>query len=243
MGGGEPVGEPALGIWAVSARTPAALGAQADRLYRHLLDHPGLDVTDLAYSLAATRTQHPYRAAITASAHTSDPRDELLTALRALHLDQPHPGLTRHHYRPHLAGKTVFVFPGQGAQYPGMGSNSTITTAASRPPWMKYAQPLIPTSGSLREVMFAEATAPVSPPRRCKQTVVRLRRGHAHCWPRPGSSRTTARSYLGELTAAYLAGWFSLADAAVLVSAEGPADASLSFRGDDRYRGQRGDDV
>ena len=29
--------------------------------------------------------------------------------------------MTRHHYRPHLAGHTVFVLPGQGAQYPGMG--------------------------------------------------------------------------------------------------------------------------
>ena len=119
--GGEPGGEPTLGVWAVSARTPAALVAQAHRLHQHLIDHPGLDITDLAYSLATTRTQHPYRAAITASADHQDPREQLLAALQALHLDQPHPGLTRHHYRPHLVGKTVFVFPGQGAQYPGMG--------------------------------------------------------------------------------------------------------------------------
>ena len=63
-----------LPIWPVSARTPAALGAQADRLHQYLVGHPDLDLTDVAYSLATTRTQHPYRAAITARAGSADPR-------------------------------------------------------------------------------------------------------------------------------------------------------------------------
>ena len=45
----------------------------------------------------------------------------LLDALGALTADQPHPRLTRHHSAAACAGKTVFVLPGQGAQYPGMG--------------------------------------------------------------------------------------------------------------------------
>ena len=114
--------EPPLRIWPVSARTPAALAAQADRLHQHLVSHPELDLTDVAYSLATTRTHHPYRAAITAPADTSDPRQDLLDALGALHTGRPHPGLTRHHYLAHQGAKTVFVFPGQGAQYPGMGA-------------------------------------------------------------------------------------------------------------------------
>ena len=61
-----------LRVWPVSARTPAALAAQADRLHQHLLDHPDLDLTDLAYSLATTRTHHPYRAAITAPLTATD---------------------------------------------------------------------------------------------------------------------------------------------------------------------------
>ena len=44
---------------------PRGVGAQAERLYQHLIGHPDLDLTDLAYSLATTRTQHPYRAVIT----------------------------------------------------------------------------------------------------------------------------------------------------------------------------------
>ncbi|ORW27356.1 fatty acyl-AMP ligase [Mycobacterium paraense] len=110
-----------LRLWPVSARTPAALAGQAERLHQHLLDHPGLDLTDVAYSLGATRTHHSHRAVITASASSADPREDLLEALEALRDGQPHPNLTGHHYLAHLRSKTVFVLPGQGAQYPGMG--------------------------------------------------------------------------------------------------------------------------
>ena len=108
-------------LWPVSARTPAALGAQADALHHHLVSQPDLDLNDVAYSLAATRTHHSYRAVITAPVATADPRKELLDALDALRAGQPHPQLTQHHYLAHLRGKTVFVFPGQGGQYPGLG--------------------------------------------------------------------------------------------------------------------------
>ena len=110
-----------LPMWPVSARTPAALCAQADRLHQHLVCHPDLDLTDVAYSLGSTRTHHPHRAVITAPVAAADPRKDLLDALRALRTGQPHPQLTRHHYLAHLRGKTVFVLPGQGGQYPGMG--------------------------------------------------------------------------------------------------------------------------
>ena len=71
-------------MWPVSARTPAALQAQADRLHQHLVSNPDLDLTDVAYSLGTTRTHHPYRAVITAPAATADGREDLLDALAAL---------------------------------------------------------------------------------------------------------------------------------------------------------------
>ena len=110
-----------LPMWPISARTPTALSAQADRLHQHLVCHPDLDLTDVAYSLGSTRTHHPYRAVITAPVATAHPREDLLDALHALRTGQPHPQLTQHHDLAHLRGKTVFVLPGQGAQYPGMG--------------------------------------------------------------------------------------------------------------------------
>jgi polyketide synthase 12 len=110
-----------LSMWPVSARTPAALYAQADRLHQHLVGHPDLDLTDVAYSLGRSRAHHSYRAVITAPVASADPGEGLLDALHALRTGQPHPQLTRHQYLAHLRGKTVFVLPGQGGQYPGMG--------------------------------------------------------------------------------------------------------------------------
>ncbi|MDC9003007.1 acyltransferase domain-containing protein, partial [Mycobacterium marinum] len=59
---------------------------------------------------------------MTVPGDTVNTRDDLLAGLRSLAVDQFHPGVTYHHYRLGQAGKTVFVFPGQGAQYAGMGA-------------------------------------------------------------------------------------------------------------------------
>ncbi|KZS52828.1 hypothetical protein A4G26_19620 [Mycobacterium kansasii] len=116
---GSPLEESVLRFWPVSARSASALSAQADRLYQHLCAHPDLDLTDLAYSLATTRSHHPHRGVISVAG--VDPRADLLEALAALRAQRPHPGLIRHHLLLQ-AGKIVFVFPGQGGQYPVMAA-------------------------------------------------------------------------------------------------------------------------
>ncbi|WP_142925886.1 ketoacyl-synthetase C-terminal extension domain-containing protein, partial [Mycobacterium marinum] len=117
-----PSQECSLGIWPLSARSSAGLSAQAHRLHEYLLGHSEIDLTDLAYSLATTRAHHAYRAAVTVPGDTDNTRDDLLAGLRSLAANQSHPGVTYHHYRLGQAGKTVFVFPGQGSQYAGMGA-------------------------------------------------------------------------------------------------------------------------
>ena len=67
------------------------------------------------------------------------PRRGLLEALEALAGGQSHPRLTCHHLSGQR-GKIVFVFPGQGAQYPGMGAQLMSTTRYSPPPWMRCAR-------------------------------------------------------------------------------------------------------
>ncbi|WSD11653.1 SDR family NAD(P)-dependent oxidoreductase [Streptomyces hirsutus] len=99
----------------LSARTPAALRAQAARLRTHLRTRPGTPLTDLAYTLAVGRAALPHRAAFLAD--DSERLDETLAALAA---DGP---LTA----PAAVGSVVpggaepvLVFPGQGAQWAGM---------------------------------------------------------------------------------------------------------------------------
>ncbi|MYS21419.1 acyltransferase domain-containing protein, partial [Streptomyces sp. SID4948] len=96
----------------LSARSPQALRDYAARLHTHLTDHPDLDLAAVATTLTH-RTPHPHRAVAIATHH-----HELLTALHALTTDQPHPHLIQNHAT--TPGKTVFVLPGQGSQWPGM---------------------------------------------------------------------------------------------------------------------------
>ncbi|GAA2808123.1 hypothetical protein GCM10010452_40930 [Crossiella cryophila] len=94
--------------WLLSGRTPQALRAQAERL----LDHPG-DPVDLGYSLAATRSRFEHRAVVIGDG------EELTAGLRALLEELPNPALVNGSTG--KTGRIAFVFPGQGAQWVGMG--------------------------------------------------------------------------------------------------------------------------
>ncbi|SDD09585.1 thioester reductase domain-containing protein [Actinokineospora iranica] len=102
--------------WVLSAKTPAALRAQAGRLLAFaegsaVADH--VDVADIAFSLATTRSALEHRAAVTGL-----DRGELLGGLKALAVGVNGPGVVRG--RAKQGGKTVFVFPGQGGQWAEM---------------------------------------------------------------------------------------------------------------------------
>ncbi|GAA3464784.1 acyl transferase domain-containing protein/short-subunit dehydrogenase/acyl carrier protein [Saccharothrix longispora] len=96
--------------WVLSGRTPAALRAQAERLLERLA--PDADPLDVGCSLALTRTAFEHRAAI---AGTSV--EDLRAGLAAVAAGDPAAatGVATRVERP------VFVFPGQGAQWTGMG--------------------------------------------------------------------------------------------------------------------------
>ncbi|MGW2749145.1 type I polyketide synthase, partial [Streptomyces sp. NPDC001450] len=98
----------------VSARTSDGLRAQAGRLLAHLRDHPGLGLADLGLSLATTRTAFDQRAVVLAA-----DRDGLERGLRDLAEDRMVSDVVRGTDR--RGTGPVLVFPGQGAQWAGMG--------------------------------------------------------------------------------------------------------------------------
>ncbi|WP_431903491.1 SDR family NAD(P)-dependent oxidoreductase [Micromonospora carbonacea] len=109
-----PPADPAALPWLLSARSTDALAGQARRLRDHLAEHPGQPHRDVAWSLATTRAAFDSRAVVVAA----EP-DRVTAALDALAAGRPHPDLVRGDAT--AAGKAVFVFPGQGSQWPGMG--------------------------------------------------------------------------------------------------------------------------
>ncbi|WP_262699914.1 MULTISPECIES: type I polyketide synthase [Streptomyces] len=112
--------EPRALPWILSGRSETALSAQAERLLAHLdanfdanLDaHPSLRPADVGYSLATTRAVHDQRAVLVGT-----DREDFTRALTALARGEAAAQLVQ---GTGTAGKTAFVFPGQGSQWAGM---------------------------------------------------------------------------------------------------------------------------
>ncbi|WP_050432979.1 type I polyketide synthase [Chondromyces crocatus] len=114
-----PTGETAEQLFLLSARSHEALRALA-HAYVDRLDDDGalahVPLLSLCAAAATRRSHHLHRIAITAYDRLSL-RDKLLAFLH----DEPRQGLS-HAHQPHSRpARLVFVFPGQGAQWLGMG--------------------------------------------------------------------------------------------------------------------------
>ena len=110
----EPADDPAIVPWLLSARTAAAVRAQAAAL---LASPAAATPLDTAYSLVTTRTAFDHRAVVVG-------RDagELSTGLRALADGLPNRSVVTGYAPPDRDRKVAFVFPGQGSQWAGMGA-------------------------------------------------------------------------------------------------------------------------
>ncbi|WP_455713520.1 type I polyketide synthase [Streptomyces xanthophaeus] len=96
----------------LSATSDTALRAQADRLRALMIARPELSVLDLGFSSSTTRAQLDKRAAVVVT-----DRGALLSGLKALSAAEP----AAHVVEGRVTGdRTVFVFPGQGAQWEQM---------------------------------------------------------------------------------------------------------------------------
>ncbi|MFG2877698.1 type I polyketide synthase [Streptomyces sp. NPDC048337] len=207
-------------LWTLSARGEDALRAQAARLRDHLADHPAARPADIGLSLAATRATWDDRAAVTGSTLA-----ELTAGLDALATGTDAPQTATGSAA--RAGRTAFLFTGQGAQRAGMGRELYATRpafAAALDEVLAALDPLL--DRPLREVMFAEegtADAALLHETRYTQPAlfaleVALYRLLEHHGLTPD---LVAGHSIGELAAAHTAGVLSLADAARLVAARG----------------------
>ncbi|WP_345456325.1 type I polyketide synthase, partial [Actinoallomurus oryzae] len=150
------VTEPPSGVvaWPLSAKTPEALREYARRLADHLDHHPDLSPVDIAHALA-TRTVFDQRAVITGTTAT-----DLATGLHALATGQDHPNLTVPPATP-ISGKVVFVFPGQGTQWPAMAHHLLATSPVFAETIHQAHQALTPhTDWSLLDLLHQTPRAP-----------------------------------------------------------------------------------
>ncbi|MBF6049188.1 acyltransferase domain-containing protein [Streptomyces sp. NRRL B-1677] len=97
--------------WLLSAKSPAALRAQANRLRPSVADGP---LAAAAHTLATRRTHLDHRAVVIAGT-----REDLDAGLTALSEGRPAGTVLSGSAKP--GGKLAFLFTGQGSQRPGMG--------------------------------------------------------------------------------------------------------------------------
>jgi polyketide synthase 7 len=110
---GDPVAEPVVVPLVLSAKSQEALREAATRLATRLTGKPA----DVAFSLATGRSAFEHRAVVLGA-----DRARLRTGLQALGRGDEAPGVVTGSAPATARGRTVFVFPGQGSQWPGMAT-------------------------------------------------------------------------------------------------------------------------
>jgi acyl transferase domain-containing protein/aryl carrier-like protein len=224
---GGPGSRPAPVAWPLSARSDAALRAQAARLASHVDSHPDLTAQDVGYSLVTTRAALDHRAVVIGT-----DRDELCAGLRRLADGADSADVPSGNAR--SPGQTAFLFSGQGSQRVGMGRELHATHPVFR---QAFDAVCAECDGHidrpLRDVMWGDDDADL-----LNQTMYTQAGLFAFevALFRLLESWGIRADYLaghsiGELTAAHVAGLLSLPDAARIVTARGRLMQALPVGG------------
>lgn len=200
---------------AVSGTSPHALARNAARLVDHLGRSPGTRLSDVAYSLATTRTHHPTRGVVIAGT-----TDDAAAGLRALAADESHDTVVTGAAAER--GRVAFVFPGQGAQWWGMGRALWEQNEAFREAVTACDEALAPYTG-FSVAAIVRGQDGVAPPFTRTDVVqpalFAMYVGLAAMWRAWGVEPSAVVGHSqGEVAAAVVSGALSLADGARIVA-------------------------
>ncbi|HXB22565.1 MAG TPA: beta-ketoacyl synthase N-terminal-like domain-containing protein [Candidatus Solibacter sp.] len=220
-----------------AARTPAALEKMPSRLAAHLRNRPDLDLADVAYTLQVGREAFDYRRVLVCGG-----REEALELLESAGPQLAFPSVQASQRK-----SVVFIFPGQGTQYPNMARDLYLTESAFRRDVDDCAQRLEKhLNRDIRALLYGGVDAHVIDETWITQPALFvIEYALAQQWMAWGVQPNAMIGHsIGELVAACLAGVFSLDEALALVAARGklmqslPAGSMLAvFEGEAKVRG------
>ncbi|MFP1882393.1 SDR family NAD(P)-dependent oxidoreductase [Lonsdalea quercina] len=228
-------------MWPLAAKTASALREQAARLHEFILSQPELDPIDVGYTLGVSRSRFPYRSAV-----WGQTRDSLLNGLSALAEGGDHSSVIEDLVPPSGAGKRVFVFPGQGSQWPGMGMELYDAFSVYRQAIDQVAEALKPyTDWSLIDVLRASPDAPTLDRVDVVQPALfAVMIALARLWQSFGvDPHAVVGHSQGEIAAAYIAGALTLEDAVKIVALRSQLMLTMSGSGAMAMIGLCGDDA
>ena len=222
----QPLFSAAPPVWLLSARSAAALPVQARRLSSSLADRPTLDPTDVAWSLATTRSVLEYRAAVIGT-----DRDALVTGLAAVAEERRAAGVSSGLASTGGVGKIAFVFPGQGAQWVGMGREMLAASPVFAERLAECAAALRPyVDWSLEDVLLGREGSPGLQRADVVQPALwAVMVSLAAVWEAAGVRPDAVVGHSqGEIAAACVAGILTLEDAARVVALRSRALSTLA---------------
>jgi acyl transferase domain-containing protein len=217
-----PVGDPAPSaphqLLVLSAQSVGALETATSRLLEHFKVHPEQSLADVAYTLQVGRAAFQHRRTLVAR-----DREDALALLRDLTPTRVATGKAGAESR-----RVTFLFPGQGAQYLGMGAGLYATESIYRAEVDHSLELLAPhLDCDLRALLQADPGDPVAGVMLQRTVATQpalfvVEYALAKLWMHWGINPAAMLGHsVGEYVAATLAGVLSLEDALSLVAARG----------------------
>ena len=210
----------------LSARGEGALVGQAGRLLECLKADPGLDVSDVGFSLLS-RSVFEDRAVVVGG------REELLDGLAALAEGRSAGNVVRGSSGSG-GGGVVFVFPGQGSQWVGMAGELLDCSPVFAERIEACEQALAPhIDWSLGDVLRGvSGAASLERIEVVQPALFAMMVGLSACWRACGVHPSAVVGHSqGEIAAAHIAGALSLQDAARIVAARSHALSAIDGAG------------
>ncbi|MFZ1925949.1 MAG: alpha/beta fold hydrolase, partial [Solirubrobacteraceae bacterium] len=214
--------------WILSGKGADALRAQSARLGEWLRDRPELEPLDVGLSLASTRSAFERRAVIVGAT-----RERMLDGLHGLAGGEAISALVEGSVDGY-GSRTVFVFPGHGSQWAGMGSELLDRSPVFAAHIEACERALAPhIEWSLTDVLREAPDAPSLERIDVAQPLLfAMMVSLAGLWRACGVSPDAVVGHSqGEIAAAHVAGALSLDDAARLVARRSRVLASLTGKG------------
>ncbi len=205
----------------LSAKSEAALDRATENLSAYLGRNPEASLADVAYTLSVGRRSFPYRRALVAGSPEEAAR--ILSERDKKHIRESRVEAA--------SGGVAFLFPGQGAQYAGMGAELYRVEPEFRKELDRCCEILRPHLGlDVRELLFPESAKEggdgsgdtLRETRVTQPALFAVEYSLARLLMRFGIEPSAMAGHsIGEYVAACLASVFSLEDALALVAARG----------------------